>query len=88
MTLKKIIFFHYSFAIPAKVSWETEREPMELKLEQTVALDLPKEMRLVIDDRKLVGFPEIFHDHMDTLRSITEVLRDQGVPVYLKQRKY
>jgi hypothetical protein len=88
MMLKKIIFFHYSFAIPAEVTWEPEGRPIEIKLLQSVALDLPKEMQLVVEDRRLVGFPDVFHDHMDTLRSITEAIRDQGIPVYLRQLKY
>ena len=88
MTLKKIIFFHYSFAIPAEVSWEPERQPTEIKLQQTVALDLPKEIRLVVDDRRLVEFPDIFQEHMDTLHSIAEAIRNQGLSVYMKTRNY
>lgn len=84
MTLKKIIFFHYSFAIPAEVMWEPERQPMEISLHQTIALDLPREMQLVVEDRRLVEFPEIFHEHMDTLRSIAEAIRDQGVSIYVR----
>ncbi|WP_133997966.1 hypothetical protein [Dinghuibacter silviterrae] len=86
-TPKKIIFYHYSFAIPAEVSWAPAEHPTEIWLKQAAALDLPKEVTLIVKERRLVHFPDIFHQHMDTLRSIVEAIRNLGVSIFLKIAK-
>jgi hypothetical protein len=86
-TPKKIIFYHYSFAIPAEVWWTPEKQPTEIRLKQAAALDLPKELTLVVKERRIVHFPDIFHQHMDTLRSIVEAVRNLGVSIFVKFHK-
>lgn len=87
-TPKKIIFFHYSFAIPAEVWWTPGAQPIEIRLKQTIALDLPREMKLVVQDRRMVEFPKALEQHNDTLRSIVEALRNLGVGIFLKPSFY
>jgi hypothetical protein len=84
---KRIIFYHHCFAIPAEVCWTPEREPEEIVLRQTLALDLPKEIRLTVGEKRNVEYPDVFVIHMDTLRSIVGAIRDLGVWVFVRAYK-
>jgi hypothetical protein len=85
VTPKKIIFYHYCFAIPAEVWLMPETEPVSITLRQTVAFDLPKEIHFKVVDKRYVYIPDIFHLHMDTLHSIVKAIRNLGVSVFVRQ---
>jgi hypothetical protein len=84
---KRIIFYHHCFAIPAEVCWTPEQEPKEILLRQAMALDLPKEIRLTVGEKRDVGYPDIFLVHLDTLRSIVGAIRDLGIRVFVRAYK-
>ena len=84
-TPKRIIFFHISFAIPAEIWWEPHRHPSEIRVRQTVVPDLPKDFILVVEERRLQEFPDIFQQHTDTLLSLLEAIRNAGVSIFLKK---
>jgi len=87
LTPKRIIFYHNCFAIPAELWWTPEDEPVEITLKQAVALDLPKEIRFTVGEKRYVQYPDIFLLHMDTLRSIVGAIRDLGVRVFVRSYK-
>jgi len=84
---KKIIFYHNCFAIPADVWFLPNAEPLEILLKQVIALDLPKEIRFKIYEKRFLHFPEIFHQHTDTLHSIVEGIRKLGFYVFVRLGK-
>jgi hypothetical protein len=81
---KNIIFYHYSFAIPAEVWLMPEKSPLRILLRQTKALDLPKEILFTVVEQRYLHFPDFFHPHMDTLRSIVDAIRNLGVSIFLR----
>lgn len=84
-TPKRIIFYHICFAIPAEIWWAPPTNPTEIRVRQTVALDLPKDFILGVKERRLQEFPAIFQQHMDTLLSLLEAIRHTGVSIFLKK---
>jgi hypothetical protein len=87
LTPKKIIFYHYCFAIPAEVWLLPEKNPDQITLKQVIALDLPREMKFSVIDRRILHFPDVFHKHVDTLKSIVESIRNLGVIISVRLEK-
>jgi hypothetical protein len=86
-TPKRIIFYHNCFAIPAEVWWAPEHEPVEITLKQAMALDLPRDIRLTVGEKRDVQHPDTFLLPMDTLHSIIGAIRDLGVRVFVRVYK-
>ncbi len=84
-TPKSVIFYHICFAIPAEIWWAPQAQPTEIRVRQSVAIDLPKDFILVVKDRRLIQFPDAFHQHIDTLLSLLEAIRNVGVSIFLKK---